>query len=723
MTLEEFIRKYQINLTKQQLEGVTSIEMPTLLLAVPGSGKTTVLVYRLGYMIYCKNIMPEKILTLTYTVAATIEMRRRFAGIFGEEMASRLEFRTINGVCAKIIHYCGVRLGIKPYNLIPDEGFKVKLLTAIYQHIQGSYPLESDVQNLITLITYAKNMMLSKKEIEKLGNQEKIKLLEIYEMYNRELSRKSLMDYDDQMVYALNLLKSIPEILEYFQEKYQFISVDEAQDTSKVQHEIIRILGGKYKNIFMVGDEDQSIYGFRAAYPEALLEFGKTYPNGKILLMEENFRSNGEIVVAADRFIQKNTLRHKKKMKAFRPNNNKIRLIDIKTRKGQYNYLEKVVTDCENETAVLYRDNESILPVIDLLEQNNIPYKIKNKDLTFFTNKVVMDIENIINFSKDQTNTEMFMQIYFKINTYVGKVVAEKACVISKEKNISLLDAVLQCPQTPKGTVKSVKEIKLHMKNLANENGASGLFRIINAMGYKDYLEKNHIKDGKLEIVQTIAQNQRSVFDFVARLKELEQLIRNKENDASCNLIFSTMHSSKGLEFDNVYIMDAIDGVFPEYIPGKKATDEEIKIYEEERRLFYVAVTRAKNNLCIFSKKGSNTFICELLGTKAPTAPIGKGESTPIVTKTERKRTNNIGKTKPYAYNNSKKGYKTSSKIITESEYWDKYEEIKNTGKIEHKTLGEGVVKRISGDTIEVEFENRTSKMKLKFLMEKDLLR
>lgn len=132
MILEEFIGKYQINLTKQQLEGVTSIEMPTLLLAVPGSGKTTVLVYRLGYMIYCKNIMPEKILTLTYTVAATIEMRKRFAGIFGEEMASRLEFRTINGVCAKIIHYCGVRLGIKPYNLIPDEGFKVKLLTAIY---------------------------------------------------------------------------------------------------------------------------------------------------------------------------------------------------------------------------------------------------------------------------------------------------------------------------------------------------------------------------------------------------------------------------------------------------------------------------------------------------------------------------------------------------------------------------------------------------------------
>ena len=318
------------------------------------------------------------------------------------------------------------------------------------------------------------------------------------ERFGKAKREKNILDFTDMEHFALKILMKkedgqmqMSQAAIELSEKYEEVLVDEYQDSNLVQELLTTAVSGwvnQRKNIFMVGDEDQSIYGFRAAYPEALLEFEKTYPNGKILLMEENFRSNGEIVVAADRFIQKNTLRHKKKMKAFRPNNNKIRLIDIKTRKGQYKYLEKVATDCENETAVLYRDNESILPVIDLLEQNNIPYKIKNKDLTFFTNKVVMDIENIINFSKDQTNTEMFMQIYFKINTYVGKVVAEKACVISKEKNISLLDAVLQCPQTPKGTVKSVKEIKLHMKNLANENGASGLFRIINAMGYKDYL-------------------------------------------------------------------------------------------------------------------------------------------------------------------------------------------------------------------------------------------
>lgn len=158
--------------------------------------------------------------------------------------------------------------------------------------------------------------MLSNEEIESLGKKENLPLAEIYKAYCGELRRQSLMDYDDQMVYAYTMLKTTPQVLEYFQNMYQYICVDEAQDTSKIQHKIIEILAMKNKKLFMVGDEDQSIYGFRAAYPEALLSFESTYPEGKILLMEENFRSDGAIVSAADRFIQKNKLRHKKNMKA-----------------------------------------------------------------------------------------------------------------------------------------------------------------------------------------------------------------------------------------------------------------------------------------------------------------------------------------------------------------------------------------------------------------------
>ena len=207
MTLQEFITKFNVKLNKQQLEAVQSVEKPTLLLAVPGSGKTTVLVTRLGYMIYCMGIRPEEILTVTYTVAATNDMRKRFAAIFGVELAKRLEFRTINGICAKIIGYYGRCVGKKAFDLVTDESYKIKLLSAIYTELIHQYPTESDLKNISTLITYIKNMQLSKEEIDKVGNEQDIPLLKIYSAYCDEMKKQSLMDYDDQMVYALTMLK------------------------------------------------------------------------------------------------------------------------------------------------------------------------------------------------------------------------------------------------------------------------------------------------------------------------------------------------------------------------------------------------------------------------------------------------------------------------------------------------------------------------------------
>ena len=417
MTLQEFITKFNVKLNKQQLEAVQSVERPTLLLAVPGSGKTTVLVTRLGYMIYCLGIRPEEILTVTYTVAATNDMRKRFAAIFGVELAKRLEFRTINGICAKIIGYYGRCVGKKAFDLVTDESYKIKLLSAIYTELIHQYPTESDLKNISTLITYIKNMQLSENEINKIGNEQDIPLLKIYSAYCDEMKKQSLMDYDDQMVYALTMLKVSPHILEYFQEMYKYICVDEAQDTSKIQHQIIATLAGKYKKIFMVGDEDQSIYGFRAAYPEALISFEKNYKDANVLLMEENFRSNAKIVYAADKFIQNNKFRHEKHMKAFRESGTEIQKIHLKNRRTQYSYLAKVAENTDVETAVLYRDNESIIPVVDLLERKGIAYRIKNADLTFFSHRGVMDIKKIIRFAMEPTNTESFMQMFYKINT------------------------------------------------------------------------------------------------------------------------------------------------------------------------------------------------------------------------------------------------------------------------------------------------------------------
>ena len=191
------------------------------------------------------------------------------------------------------------------------------------------------------------------------------------------------MDYDDQMVYAYNMLLKIPWLLEYFQNQYPYICVDEAQDTSKIQHAIIALLASRTGNLFMVGDEDQSIYGFRAAYPEALLEFEQHHPGAKVLLMEENIRSDANIVQAANRFIQNNTLRHEKHMHPSRPKQREIREISVANRKAQYSYLFKVAASCTNQAAVLYWDHECALPLIDLLERNGIPYRMRNVDITF----------------------------------------------------------------------------------------------------------------------------------------------------------------------------------------------------------------------------------------------------------------------------------------------------------------------------------------------------
>lgn len=616
MTLEQFKEQFNIKLNNQQLKAVQSVQNPTLLLAVPGSGKTTVLVTRLGYMIYCLGIEPESILTITYTVAATNYMRQRFETMFGEQLAARLEFRTINGICSKIINYYGNCIGRKAFDLITEEGFKSKILSLIYQKELNEYPSENDLQTVITLITYIKNMMLSNEEIESLGKKENLPLAEIYKAYCGELRRQSLMDYDDQMVYAYTMLKTTPQVLEYFQNMYQYICVDEAQDTSKIQHRIIEILAMKNKKLFMVGDEDQSIYGFRAAYPEALLSFESTYPEGKILLMEENFRSDGAIVSAADRFIQKNKLRHKKNMKASRDRVKDIRLIEVKTRKSQYSYLTKVAENCNVDTAVLYRDNESIIPVVDMLERSGIDYKIKNADLTFFNHKIVTDIKNIIRFAENPNDTEIFMQIYFKIGTYLSKMGAIEACRISEEKGIPVIDSALRYGRIPKGTEKSLKAMKTHIESILEESAYKAVYRIVNFMGYSAYLERAKIKDGKISILQALAANEKTPEDFLNRLNELAMIIKNKKNNYDCKFTLSTIHSSKGLEYDTIYIMDVKDGVFPEKVVAnrKKATDEEIKTYEEERRLYYVAVTRAKNQLCIFDFKDSSTFNNQLLG-------------------------------------------------------------------------------------------------------------
>lgn len=658
MTWTEFTSRFPIQLNQQQESAVQSVEGPVLLLAVPGSGKTTVLVTRLGYMIFCKGIAPERILTVTYTVAATKDMAERFACRFGAEMAGRLEFRTINGICARVIQYCSWKSGRTAFSLLTDEKRIAAMLSGIYQRIEHSYPTESDLQNVRTLITFIKNRMLGEEEIRALEKDAEIQLLRIYKAYNAELREHQLMDYDDQMVYAYTMLQRFPWLREHFQQQYPYICVDEAQDTSKIQHAIIALLASRTENLFMVGDEDQSIYGFRAAYPDALLEFEQHHPGARVLLMEENFRSDASIVRAADRFIQKNTLRHEKHMQPARPKQREIREIPLANRKAQYSYLLKVAEGCMaayaadqeqravaadevkeradggpatdtlhadrrrslSPIAVLYRDHECALPLIDLLERNGVPYKMRNADIGFFTNRVVLDICNIIRLAENPLNTELFMQLYYKLGTYLRKQDAQSIADISQLEGLSVWDVALKHGGLNAYTKGKVRAIQTHMRNMLKENAGRAVYRIVEYMGYREYMERSEIKDTKLDILRILADQEDSPRHLVDRLEKLRQVLKEKSSERDCPFILSTIHASKGLEYDSVYLLDVIDGVLPAQIPKdlKKAEKAELEAYEEERRLFYVGITRAKDQLYVFTMKTQHSSFCDELFQRTP---------------------------------------------------------------------------------------------------------
>lgn len=735
MEWKEFETTFSVKLNQQQKEAVQSTKGPVLLLAVPGSGKTTVLVTRLGYMIYCKNIPPESILTVTYTVAATKDMSERFAVRFGEDMAKRLEFRTINGICARIIQYYGRRIGKTPFELVKDEKATTGMLIRICQDHGMGYPTESDLKNVRTLITYIKNMMLNEEELQKLEEESDIRIAGIYREYCRRMREQKLMDYDDQMLYAYNMLRKDPGVLAYFQNRYPYICVDEAQDTSKIQHAIIALLAAGTGNLFMVGDEDQSIYGFRAAYPEALLSFEKKHPGAKVLLMEENFRSNAKIVEAADKFIQKNILRHEKHMRAAREAGADIREISLKSRKAQYVYLMKAAQECTTgmagmsgseehrgradasvtETAVLYRDNECAIPLIDLLERKNIPYRMRNADLSFFTHRTVLDVQNIIRFAMDPKDTELFMQIYYRLKLFFNKKDALRYAQISQEKDMEVLDAALKYGNLEKYQEDNIRNLKRQMVRILNMPGDEAVNQILTYMGYQDYLKKMGMNANKLETVKLIGSKVESPEKLLERLEELRTIIQEKVSDKDCPFILSTMHASKGLEYDTVYLLDVMDGILPEKVLAnpRTASKEELETYEEERRLFYVGVTRAKNQLNVFTTNKPSKFCSELLGKRN-------------LRENQQKEYAGIKKWGDYSPagtygikgNGMYHGYGTGHGFQKQpgKSYQVLADALGEGMIVKHKKFGEGVVVDMEGEHIRIQFGDNVKNMDLKVL-------
>lgn len=604
MTFEEFKHKFNITLNPQQEQAVQRVNGNTLLLAVPGSGKTTVIVTRLGYMVYCLGIDPADILTMTYTVAATNDMRERFREKFGDEYADQLEFRTINGVCTRIIMKKYPRLP----RLLTGEGSNSNgnMVTRAIMEVTGEFPSDGAVADAVLHIAYSKNMMLNSEQRMRLADG----FEPIFQAYNQFLRMGGWMDYDDQLVLAYDALKRDAGLLNYFKGIYKYINVDEAQDTSYIQHKIIELLAGHDGNLFMVGDEDQSIYGFRAAYPQALMDFSKTYNDANVLLMEQNYRSSANIVKAANRFIRRNHHRYDKTMKTDHPDGDQIVLTHVMQRDQQPQHIVNRLANAHGaEIAVLYRNNDSIIPVIDLLNRRGISYKHRGAETLFFSNPIVCDMVGLMRMSADMCIAEPFIQSYYKLGFGMKKTLVE-GILKNKPDDMTVFQALMNSNEIPDVYKRKLAVREKQIIGLYRMPTISAIECILKDMEYGKYLKNRGTDSSGLAILQMLALQNPNTAYFPKRIDELKEIVESGGAKRS-NIILSTIHSSKGLEYDNVILFDLVQGVFP-----SKDSEEDDDLKEEENRLFYVGMTRARYHLeCIYQNAD---FVMNLL---PPTAP------------------------------------------------------------------------------------------------------
>ena len=632
MDYSQFEKKYSLEkLNEEQKTAVQTVKGPVLLLAVPGSGKTTVLTCRIGYMIYACNIKPKNILTVTYTVASAKDMKERYCKIFGEEHINELTFKTINSFAVMVLKVVKKAYPLAAVPTLAENRQINKIVTELYKNIYKEYPTEQEVDKIKNDIGYCKNMMIGPETMRDRNDTGTLFSL-LFSSYNKALNKMGFMDFDDQIIFALEAFERLPKLKAAFQNKFQYILVDEAQDTSKIQHKLIHMLAGEKENVFLVGDEDQSIYGFRGAFPEALVNFQtEAYPNGKVLYMEENYRSSPQIVNVADNLIAKNKMRHKKHIKAVSEEGCKIRGIKIGDRKEQDSTLCKVAAELETSketAAVLYRENDSAIAIIDALERKGLAYNCKGIDTYFFSSRIVTDIKNFLLFALDPTITELFMHLYYKMDLYLKKETAIKACNMAQTNGSNVLDALKQVADNNsqkrkandiKKTFELIRKRETQPPSYAKNNVVSyAINSIVFETGYIIKIEQSDNDMNKLSIVLRIAERENSIASFLKRLDELEAIVRAGKQTIS-NFTLSTIHSSKGLEYDAVYLVDFFDGILPKAdldIKGSKSTPAE---KEEERRLCYVAVTRAKKQLIAFIDKNiySGKYLKEMFSNAA----------------------------------------------------------------------------------------------------------
>lgn len=599
-------------LTEQQKKAVVHDQGPLLLLAVPGAGKTTVLTVHLAYLILVKKVDPRTILCLTFGRAAAKEMQERFVNTFGEKLNSELQFSTIHSFAFEVVRSALHQREIQFKIMEEQKGAESKtgVLRRIHQKHNFSTLTDEQLEGLQNTICYVKNTLRKPEELKDSEIKNFSSIYNDYEEYKSN-NQPRLIDYDDMLSIAFQELTENPKCLETYQKRFAYILTDESQDTSLLQHKLIEIVVKPKSNIFVVGDDDQSIFGFRAAEPQYLLDFEQTYPGAKILRMEQNFRSTPQIVEASCRFIRSNTLRFDKEMFTINPRGEVLQMGHFPGMREQNQFIiEKLKGQKDlSKVGVLYRNNLSAIGLAEELSRANIPFYMREAGKQrFFSHWAIHDILNFLRFSFSDKSLPVLERIWSKLSCQFRKQQIDDLKQMKIDR--SLFEILAEFPEVTEKHKREYLELQKKFKVLNGLPPTKAIRFIRNELEYDKAVEKicdslgfsEEYIGGLLDILISIAQNESTIVDFANRLTFLEGKMNNSYKNKSSNAVtLSTIHSAKGLEWEQVYLVDLIEGIIPERETVKNEKNGQKEVLEEERRLFYVGMTRAKRQLTLCS--------------------------------------------------------------------------------------------------------------------------
>lgn len=598
-----------LELNPNQQKAVNHIEGPMLVLAGAGSGKTKVLTNRIANLID-NGISPYNILAITFTNKAAKEMKDRVISLIGVT-ASSIQISTFHSLGLRILKENYSLLGYERNFTIIDSDDVLTIIKKIMKDLNMSKE-HYNPREIKNKISSAKNEMMDIEKFSKIEFDHKI--VEVYKTYQKKLKQGNSVDFDDLLILPIKLFKNYPSVLEDYQDRYKYILIDEYQDTNEAQYTFTRLLSAKYRNIFVVGDNDQAIYAFRGANYKNILNFEKDYPEAKTILLEENYRSTKNILNAANSVIKNNRERKDKNLWSSNETGDKIKYKKVSTEKEEASFVVEEIKNLlsqgitEDQIAVLYRTNAQSRTIEEELLKKNIKYRVVGS-FYFYNRKEIKDLLCYLRLINNHKDDVSLLRIINTPKRGIGEKTISSLVDYAEENNISLYEAI---------TTGKELAFKNLIEELTKDSEKLSLTELVDTIleksGIKNELSSSKLLEDEIRlenlnefkgVTQTYEEEQGlvSLEDFLEEISLVSDITEHQDDTGRVSLM--TVHSVKGLEYNYVFIIGMEEGIFPHYNAINDGTNSAI---EEERRLCYVAITRAKKKLYITSADSRMLF-------------------------------------------------------------------------------------------------------------------